>query len=141
MLFSRGHSNWAIVRAAADSRTRHLPGTFIGMVQCPRPPLSLEEIVEGGLCIGCGLCLGVAGSEKIQIVLTPEGRERPVALRALDAATLERINAICPGTRVEGTRPEAQSEPAAHDVVWGSAERLAIGYAGDPQLRHRASTG
>jgi coenzyme F420 hydrogenase subunit beta len=111
------------------------------MAQSPRPPLSLEEIVEGGLCIGCGLCLGVAGREKIQIVLTPEGRERPVALRALDAATLERINAICPGTRVEGARPEAQSERAAVDVVWGSAERLAIGYAGDPQLRYRASTG
>jgi coenzyme F420 hydrogenase subunit beta len=107
----------------------------------PSPPLSLEEIVEGGLCIGCGLCLGVAGREKIQIILTPEGRERPVALRALDAATLERINAICPGTRVEGARPEAQSERAIHNVVWGSAEKLAIGYAGDPQLRYRASTG
>jgi coenzyme F420 hydrogenase subunit beta len=107
----------------------------------PSPTLSLEEIVEGGLCIGCGLCQAVAGRDKIQIILTPEGRERPVALRALDAATLERINAICPGTRVEGARPEAQSERATHDVVWGSAEELAIGYAGDPQLRYRASTG
>jgi coenzyme F420 hydrogenase subunit beta len=105
------------------------------------PVLSLEEIVEGGLCIGCGLCQGVAGRDKIQIILTPEGRERPVARRALDAATLERINAICPGTRVEGAQPEARSERATHDVVWGSAEELAIGYAGDPQLRYRASTG
>ena len=64
--------------------------------------LSLEEIVAGGLCIGCGLCQAVAGAGKIQIVLTPEGRERPVALSALNAATLERINAVCPGTRVEG---------------------------------------
>ena len=38
--------------------------------------LSLEEIVEGGLCIGCGLCRAVAGADKIRIVLTPEGRER-----------------------------------------------------------------
>jgi coenzyme F420 hydrogenase subunit beta len=107
----------------------------------PRPTLSLEEIVEGGLCIGCGLCQGVAGRNKIEIILTPEGRERPVALGVLDAATLERINSICPGTRIEGARPEGQSERATHDVVWGSAEELAVGHAGDPQVRYRASTG
>jgi hypothetical protein len=47
-----------------------------------RIPLTLEAIVEGGLCIGCGLCRAVAGADgagahKIEIVLTPEGRERP----------------------------------------------------------------
>ena len=75
------------------------------------------------------------------MVLTPEGRERPVANSELDAATLERINAICPGTRIEGTRPEDQSAQALNDVVWGGAEQLAIGYAGDPAVRHRGSTG
>lgn len=102
--------------------------------------LSLEEIVEGGLCIGCGLCRSLAGPEKIQMVLTAEGRERPVAREVLDAATLERINAVCPGTRIEGARPGDQSAEAIHDVVWGSAEHLAIGYAGDPAVRHRGST-
>jgi coenzyme F420 hydrogenase subunit beta len=102
--------------------------------------LSLEEIVEGGLCIGCGLCRAIAGGDKIQIILTPEGRERPVARHALDAAILERINAICPGTRVEGAAIEPAG-PAMHDVVWGPAERLAIGYAGDADVRYRGSTG
>jgi coenzyme F420 hydrogenase subunit beta len=124
-----------------------------------RSALSLEEIVEGGLCIGCGLCQALAGADKIQIVLTPEGRERPVARQPLDQTTLERINATCPGTRVEGaahaegaarTEGVARTERAAvestgsratHDLVWGPAEHLAIGYAGDPDVRHRASTG
>jgi coenzyme F420 hydrogenase subunit beta len=110
-------------------------------VNCRKTPLSVEEIVEGGLCIGCGLCQAMAGGDKIQIVLTPEGRERPVARCGLDAATLERINAICPGTRVEGGRAESQSAQAMHDVVWGSAEQLAVGYAGDPDVRYRAATG
>ena len=105
------------------------------------PPLSLEEIVEGGLCIGCGLCQAVAGADKIRILLTPEGRERPVARAPLDAAMLKRINAICPGMRVEGVRPEDQSTQPMHDVVWGPAEHLAIGYASDPVVRHRGSTG
>jgi coenzyme F420 hydrogenase subunit beta len=103
--------------------------------------LTLEEIVEGGLCIGCGLCQAIAGAEKIQVVLTPEGRERPKARTILDAAILERINAVCPGTRVEGARPETQSSEAQHDLIWGAAEQLAIGYAVDPHVRHQASSG
>lgn len=119
-----------------------------------RTALSLEAIVEGGLCIGCGLCRAVAGTDdggaqRIEIVLTPQGRERPVARRPLTQATLERINAICPGTRVQGADGEnadgANSNGAIastlQDVVWGPAQRLAIGYAADPQVRHRASTG
>jgi coenzyme F420 hydrogenase subunit beta len=110
-------------------------------VNLSSPSLSLEQIVEGGLCIGCGLCQAVAGADRIRIVLTPEGRERPVARTRLDAATLKRINDICPGTRVEGARPEDQAMQAAHDVVWGRAEHLAIGYARDPEVRFRGSTG
>jgi coenzyme F420 hydrogenase subunit beta len=124
-----------------------------------RTPLTLEEIVQGGLCIGCGLCLSVAGEDRIQIVLTPEGRERPVARRPLDAAMLERINAICPGTRIEGAAgnegagdagtDDAGTDDAGavagssvmQDVVWGRAEKLSIGYAADPTVRHRGSTG
>jgi len=68
--------------------------------------LTLEEIVECGLCIGCGLCQALVGADKIKIVLTPEGRERPVACNDLDDATLERINAVCPGLIETGmTRP------------------------------------
>jgi coenzyme F420 hydrogenase subunit beta len=120
-------------------------GRLAAVIRRPTP-LTLEQIVEGGLCIGCGLCQAVAGldsagAERIQIVLTPEGRDRPLAVRALDTATLERINQVCPGTRVEGARPGDQSAEAARDTVWGSAERLAVGYAGEPGVRHRGSTG
>jgi coenzyme F420 hydrogenase subunit beta len=103
--------------------------------------LSLEEIVAGGLCIGCGLCQAVAGADEIQMVLTPEGRERPVARAQLDAALLARINAVCPGTRVEGGAVAAGSAAELHDTVWGRAQLMAIGYASDPDVRHRASTG
>lgn len=103
--------------------------------------LSIEAIVENGLCIGCGLCRAVAGEDRIDIVLTPEGRERPLARMPLDDATLDRINAVCPGTRVGGARAGSQGPGAQLDLVWGPAERLAIGYAADPGVRFRGSTG
>ncbi|HEV7252700.1 MAG TPA: Coenzyme F420 hydrogenase/dehydrogenase, beta subunit C-terminal domain [Mesorhizobium sp.] len=103
--------------------------------------LSLEQIVEGGLCIGCGLCRSIAGAKNIDLVLTPEGRERPVARTPLAPSTVALINAVCPGTRVEGAAPDPQSPEGQQDVVWGPALRLAIGHAGDPEIRYRGSTG
>jgi coenzyme F420 hydrogenase subunit beta len=72
--------------------------------------------------------------------MTPQGRERPLARRPLDRAALERINAVCPGTRIGGT-DTASCNTAMHDTVWGAAERLSIGYARDPLVRFRGSTG
>jgi coenzyme F420 hydrogenase subunit beta len=103
-------------------------------------PLTLEEIVENGLCIGCGLCRSIAGRDQIDLVLTPLGRVRPLARRPLDRGALERINAICPGTRIGGT-DTASCNAAMHDTVWGPAERLSIGHASDPLVRFRGSSG
>jgi coenzyme F420 hydrogenase subunit beta len=104
-------------------------------------PLTLNQIVEGGLCIGCGLCRSVAGPGRVDLVMTPEGRERPVARDSLDQATLARINAVCPGTRIGGADPRASSATAQSDIIWGPAERMSIGYAGDPDVRFRGATG
>ena len=103
-------------------------------------PLTLEEIVGNGLCLGCGLCRSIAGRNQIDLVMTPQGRERPLVRRPLERADLERINAVCPGTRIGGT-DTAACNTAMHDTVWGAAERLSIGYARDPLVRFRGSTG
>lgn len=105
------------------------------------PHLTLAQIVENGLCIGCGLCRSIAGSDLVDLVMTPQGRERPVARRPLNDATLERINAVCPGTRIGGPGPPAADHPAMRDTVWGPAGKLSVGYARDPLVRHRASSG
>lgn len=102
--------------------------------------LTLQKIVENGLCIGCGLCRSVAGPDRVELVMTPEGRERPVLRRPLDEATLACINAVCPGTRIAAPEP-TDSEAALCDDVWGPVERMAIGYAGDPEVRFRGSSG
>jgi coenzyme F420 hydrogenase subunit beta len=100
----------------------------------------LQEIVESGLCIGCGLCQGLGGG-KIELQLTPGGAERPVASMSLEASLLDKINAVCPGTAIAGL-PESQLDAQSQiDAVWGPYQRIMQGYAGDPQIRFRGSTG
>ena len=107
----------------------------------PANPLSLSEIVENGLCIGCGLCRSLVGPGAIEMVMTPEGRERPVARHALDMSTLTQINAVCPGTRIAGPLAAQANNAKLMDAVWGPAERLVLGHADDPAVRFRGSGG
>ena len=36
----------------------------------------LKDVVENGLCIGCGLCAAIG--EKLEMTLTEKGEERPI---------------------------------------------------------------
>jgi coenzyme F420 hydrogenase subunit beta len=125
----------------AAKQTPALAAATTVAMPMPITPLTLEDIVENGLCIGCGLCRSIAGADQIDLVMTPEGRERPLARRPLSRAILERINAVCPGTRVGARVPEPSDDAAMHDTVWGRAERLSVGYARDPLVRFRGSSG
>jgi coenzyme F420 hydrogenase subunit beta len=103
--------------------------------------LTLDEIVQAGLCIGCGLCESLAGPDRVRIVMTPEGRERPAVKAPLDDAALKLINAVCPGLKVEGPDPAASADGTRWDAVWGPATRIAKGHAADPAIRFQASAG
>ena len=37
----------------------------------------LSDIVDNGLCIGCGLCQIIAGIDKIEVSMTSKGRLEP----------------------------------------------------------------
>ena len=87
----------------------------------------LNQIVTNGLCIGCGLCESLAGAERVRMVMTPEGRERPIASIPLDMVTNARIQAVCPGTQIHGMPAHAVDPEADHDDVWGSRCELRVG--------------
>ena len=38
---------------------------------------NLSDIVDNGLCIGCGLCQSIAGKDKIEVSMSPKGRLEP----------------------------------------------------------------
>ncbi len=105
------------------------------------PEERLYRIVEEGLCIGCGLCQSVAGAERLSMVVTPEGNERPYVSAPLDHATVDRIYDVCPGTHLEGLPESEIVEETEIDAVWGPYIRIVRAYAGDPEVRFKGSTG
>jgi coenzyme F420 hydrogenase subunit beta len=101
---------------------------------------SVEDVVAGGLCIGCGLCESLA-PDRIEMVMTTDGRERPRVRAPLPKVTWRRIEATCPGTRIAGVPGSGVPTRASVDLVWGPIIRLLEAHAADPDVRYRASSG
>ena len=101
----------------------------------------MNSISEQGLCSGCGICQSIAGPDKIKVVKSLNGYERPVIVGDLDDGIVDRIFDICPGTRIEGL-PENEIVPETMiDNVWGPWLRIVRAWAGDPKTRFEGSTG
>ena len=103
-------------------------------------PRTLEEVVSGGLCTGCGICASLAGSGRITMELSPRGDARPRFRDRLGAAEQRRLVAICPG--VSAVSPQREPEAGTVlDPVWGPIRGLRRGWAADPAIRHHAAAG
>ncbi|MDM8165238.1 Coenzyme F420 hydrogenase/dehydrogenase, beta subunit C-terminal domain [Roseovarius sp.] len=100
-----------------------------------RQPASVHEVVEHGLCIGCGLCEAL-GPDRWKMTMTAEGRLRPAPLGPEDPAADAAILAACPGTVAEAT-----ADGPKEDDVWGRYVHMGEAWAGDPEIRFRAATG
>ena len=98
------------------------------------------RIVDDGLCIGCGLCQTVGGPDKVRVVKAAAGELRPVIVGALTDTDVDRIYATCPGVRAEGLPPQRIAEAQVVDLVWGPLQRVVLGWATEPAVRHEGST-
>lgn len=96
---------------------------------------TVERVLRGELCTGCGLCASAAG-EAIVMTTIPPGYSRPVVRRTVSREAERAIAAGCPGSVVA---PWAAA-PNYHEY-WGPWHRVLTGHATDPQVRHRASSG
>ncbi|MDG1870268.1 MAG: Coenzyme F420 hydrogenase/dehydrogenase, beta subunit C-terminal domain [Candidatus Thioglobus sp.] len=101
----------------------------------------MNSISEQGLCSGCGICQSIAGPNKIKVVKSMNGFERPIIIDDLDDATVDRIFEICPGTRIEGLPENKITHETKTDNVWGSWLRIVRAWAGNPKIRFEGSTG
>ena len=101
----------------------------------------LSDIVDNGLCIGCGLCQSVAGKDKIKVSMSPKGRLEPKEISKISPEVFNKILNICPGTIVEGLPKEEVTSDAKHNLVWGYYLSLCYSWSTDKKIRFESSTG
>lgn len=100
-----------------------------------------NRILQDGLCIGCGLCQSLLGTDKLQMARGASGDLQPQIRGELSEQDVDLVYATCPGTRCEGI-PPAEIEAAPYqDLVWGPYHSLVLGWAADPEVRFEGSTG
>lgn len=103
-----------------------------------RKPRDVAEIVQSGLCTGCGLCASLAGPDSIRMGLNIRGHMRPLVVGPVDDDVNRAVLATCPGVRVTGPgRPKG----AVTHPTWGPIRALHRAWSQEPQVRHKAAAG
>lgn len=103
----------------------------------PATSPTLEAVLDGKLCSGCGLCAGVSAGA-VEMALAPPGFLRPRQLAPLDPQQERTIADACPGLRVAPWESDGALE--VHPA-WGPYRRVLTGHATDPEVRFTGSSG
>jgi len=102
---------------------------------------NLSDIVNNGLCIGCGLCQSITGKDKIEISMSDKGRLEPKEIGKISPEIFQKILNVCPGTIVEGLPKKEISHESKHNLVWGYYLSLCYSWSTDKKIRFESSTG
>ncbi len=95
---------------------------------------TVERVLRGQLCTGCGLCASVSGGAIVMDAAS--GYNRPVHKGPVDAEAERRIAGACPGVAVSPWAPAPNMHP-----YWGPWLRTGVGWSADDDIRHRGSSG
>lgn len=96
---------------------------------------AIERIDRDQLCLGCGLCESICGSNHVKMQLGADGFFHPKVLHR-DPEKEAIIERICPGINVVNDLPFGKSER-----IWGKIRSLSAGYATDEIVRRKGSSG
>ena len=102
---------------------------------------NLSDIVDNGLCIGCGLCQSIAGKENIEVSMTTKGRLEPKEIGNISPEVFKKIINVCPGIIVEGLPKEEVAPKTEHNLVWGYYLSLYYSWSTNKKIRFESSTG
>jgi coenzyme F420 hydrogenase subunit beta len=98
---------------------------------------SFEDVVDWRLCVGCGACVYACPSSGGRMIHVETEGFRPV-FDTPDTAEMAAALPVCPGYQVDARVPDPGP---VSDPAYGSALEIWEGWATDPDIRFRASSG
>jgi coenzyme F420-reducing hydrogenase beta subunit len=106
-------------------------------------PLAPRDVIETGLCVGCGGCAGM--TQSAAMAMDRYGQLKPEAPKAWTRTRTDQFARICPfspGAADEDTISAARfTAPAHQDLRLGRYEATYIGYAAEGDFRLQGSSG
>lgn len=96
---------------------------------------TVDRVMRGQLCTGCGLCASLAG-DAIEMTMVAPGYSRPRQHGPVSETAEKAIAASCPGAVVAAWDTSARVHP-----YWGPYRRVLTGHAADPVVRYEGSSG
>lgn len=102
---------------------------------------TIKDVVDWNLCIGCGACYYACGNAGVSLENIPSVGIRP-QFNSTQCAECTKCLSICPGYQVNSERESASlKKSSAADHEFGPALGIWEGYATDPEIRYKASSG
>lgn len=99
---------------------------------------SLKDVVEWGLCVGCGACLSYCDHEAVSLVNIESVGIRPKFVKNTCNDCSDCLS-FCPGYHLDTGLASASGEN--QDLLIGPTLEIWEGYAADPEIRFRGSSG
>ena len=99
----------------------------------------VDEVAAWRLCMGCGACLSVCPEKNIRLVDIEDQGLRPV----IDSSKCKECGdcvKVCPGIEVSHQPFNSQTIPELRQA-WGPVLEVWEGYATDPEIRYKGSSG
>ena len=102
---------------------------------------TIQDVVDWGLCVGCGACYYICDKAAVSLVNVNSIGIRPKFKRNACQSCVKCLS-ICPGFFVEARLgAEAELDNSTESALIGPTLEIWEGYAADQKLRFRASSG
>lgn len=97
--------------------------------------VDLSDIVTNGQCLGCGACVAALNRPGFEMAIDADGYMRPSTIE-LDKAEEFTLASVCAGHSL--SHDEIGPD---YNELWGPVRRVATGFACDPEVRFKGSSG
>jgi coenzyme F420 hydrogenase subunit beta len=100
---------------------------------------NIEQVVAWRLCVGCGACLSACTEKNIRLVDIEDQGLRPVVNSSKCKECGDCVK-VCPGIEISHQPFNSQTIPELRQA-WGPVLEIWEGYATDPEIRYKGSSG